>query len=222
MAETPEPSVRQQATSGDLLPGATIPIAWGWRSLWGAIGLIALCDFLFFVLFKMVEIAPARSVGFFACLLSIMALPIFLSGTYVASLRRTHQLALFRDGGFVRAYFGGRFFRSVIWLVLSVALAMTVFVGATDADQPRRAALLVPPVLWPIYAVTTLLLRSEVAAPYRHAIAMTTALWLTPLILVGGRLWDAAPVVRYFVLRHDVRRGRSDDFDGNGEIRCGG
>lgn len=131
----------------------------------------------------------ARSAGawppwFLLALLAGLSVPIFLFGTWRASLTRAHELRLFRDGGRLRPLLGRPVLRTTVWLVAAPALALAVVVGAAGANRPTEVALLVPPALCLLFLLADRVLRAEVAAPHRRAMALRTAVFLAPILLV--------------------------------------
>lgn len=131
----------------------------------------------------------ARAAGawppwFLLALLVGLSVPIYFFGTWRASLRRAHELRLFRDGGRLRPLLGRPLLRTVVWLAVAPALALAVFVAAAGANRPAAVALLVPPALCLLFLLADRALRSDVAAPHRRAMALRTAVFLVPILLV--------------------------------------
>lgn len=133
----------------------------------------------------------ARAAGawppwFLLALLVGLSVPIYFFGTWRASLRRAHELRLFRDGGRLRPLLGRPLLRTVVWLAVAPALALAVFVAAAGANRPAAVALLVPPALCLLFLLADRALRADVAAPHRRAMALRTAVFLAPVLLDAG------------------------------------
>lgn len=130
-------------------------------------------------------VAGARPPGFLAALLVALSVPIFVFGMWRAALRRAHELRLFHDGGRLRPFLGRPTLRTIVWLVASPALALAVVIGAAGANRPTTIAYLVPPVLCLVFLLADRVLRAEVAAPHRRAMALRAAVFITPVLLVA-------------------------------------
>lgn len=114
-----------------------------------------------------------------------LSVPIFLFGAWRAALRRAHELRLFRDGGRLRSLLGRPVLRTAAWLAAAPVLALAVVIGAAGAHRPTAVAILVPPVLCLVFVLADRALRAEVAAPHRRAMALRTAVFLAPVLLVA-------------------------------------
>src|SRR5690606_17549999 len=93
-----------------------------------------------------------------------LSVPIFFFGSWRASLRRAHELRLFRDGGRLRHLLGRPVLRTVVWLAAAPMLALAVFVSAAAANRPTIVAFMVPPALCLVFLLCDRVLRAEVAA----------------------------------------------------------
>ena len=143
-----------------------------------------------------------------------LSVPIFFFGSWRASLRRAHELRLFRDGGRLRHLLGRPVLRTVVWLAAAPMLALAVFVSAAAANRPTIVAFMVPPALCLVFLLCDRVLRAEVAAPHRRAMAIRTAVLLAPVLLVVADfavtlLWGDIP--HYATLADAVRANISTE-----------
>lgn len=104
--------------------------------------------------------------------LVVLSVPIFLFGTWRASLRRAHELRLFRDDGRVRAILGGPLLRAAAWMAVSLVLSLAVFLGAAGPSPPAAVAFLVPPFVIAVFLLADRSLRPELDDPHRRAMAL--------------------------------------------------
>lgn len=152
--------------------------------------------------------AGAWPPGLTLALLIALSVPIFFFGTWRASLRRAHELRLFRPDGRIGPLLGRPLLRTLVWLASAPAMALAVFVGAAAATRPTAVALVVPPALCLVFLLADRMLKGDVAEPHRRAMALRAAVVLAPVLLVVADfcvtvLWGDVP--RHATLAEAVR-----------------
>jgi len=115
----------------------------------------------------------------------LLSVPICLSGIYSATIKKTHQVTLFVEKGWIYRLFFGRLVVTVFWVIWSLVTSFFMLIQFHVYSQLDWAVFfLVIPVFWCVFFICRKLSSREYKAYLINSMAQRMACWVTALLML--------------------------------------